>query len=49
MYIAIHSHNTLMAFAVAVSAAASAKSPPAATNDADDFVSDFAKSAVDIA
>ena len=40
MYITIHSHNTSMALAVAVKAAASAKSPPAATNDAEDLVKD---------
>ena len=39
----------MILLAVAVSAAASAKSPPAATSDADDLVRDCARSAVDIA
>lgn len=41
------SASCMIALAVAVNAAASAKSPPAATNDADDFVNELAKSAVE--
>ena len=48
-YLPTESASCMILFAVAVNAAASAKSPPAATRDAEDLVNDLARSAVDIA